>query len=470
MNATKQSNKMHLSVIIVALDLLAGAMQIVILNTQGKESRIVTEKRLGSSFAKASSRFLENTTEQRREETGPTQNKTNVIYSESKQETKTSLELDECHDTCCIRMSHREPKPYRPDAADATATPSIADRIGIFEERQYLAEVYFGNLPRPEEFRGVTLTESLLPCLQPGTVIFVDLKYLPQFFKEMHPKIRVPYVLFSTDSDRAAPGNMLRYLRDPNSMILHWYSTNCNKLDTKIPKFTCMPLGLSQWDAKHHMRPGLENFLTSIEPRVIYQKGRPIFPKTIEEKRDKLALLSFNNNTNPDRRSVWSYMCDGPLWQSWRDRGQVQCGYQKLTNTIQPFYETAVRYKFMVSPHGVGLDCFRTWEALFLGMIPIVKSSTLDPLYRDLPVVIVKQWSDVTPELLENAWEEFQHKEFDFSTLYISHWQQELWQFRESPSVKFEYSSLVPESDNKQQKRAKKNKNASKKDRIKSIA
>ena len=75
---------MHLSVIIVALGLLAGGMQIMILKTQGKGTMKVTEKRLGSSFAKASSRFLENTTEQHREDTGPTQNNTNVIYSESK--------------------------------------------------------------------------------------------------------------------------------------------------------------------------------------------------------------------------------------------------------------------------------------------------------------------------------------------------------------------------------------------------
>ena len=60
-----------------------------------------------------------------------------------------------------------------------------------------------------------------------------------------------------------------------------------------------------------------------------------------------------------------------------------------------------VKYEFVVSPHGGGLDCHRLWEALALGCIPLVKSSPIDPLYEGLPVLIVKDWSDVTQALLE---------------------------------------------------------------------
>ena len=51
-------------------------------------------------------------------------------------------------------------------------------------------------------------------------------------------------------------------------------------------------------------------------------------------------------------------------------------------------------YKFVLSPHGNGLDCHRTWEVLLVGSIPIVKTSSLDILYEDLPVVIVKDWNE----------------------------------------------------------------------------
>jgi hypothetical protein len=41
------------------------------------------------------------------------------------------------------------------------------------------------------------------------------------------------------------------------------------------------------------------------------------------------------------------------------------------------------------------MDCHRTWEMLYFGMIPIVKTSTLDLLFTGLPVVILQTWEDL---------------------------------------------------------------------------
>ena len=54
----------------------------------------------------------------------------------------------------------------------------------------------------------------------------------------------------------------------------------------------------------------------------------------------------------------------------------------------------------MLSPHGHGLDCHRTWEILLLGSFPVVASSTLNSMYDGLPVVIVNRWEDISYELL----------------------------------------------------------------------
>jgi len=61
-----------------------------------------------------------------------------------------------------------------------------------------------------------------------------------------------------------------------------------------------------------------------------------------------------------------------------------------------------IQYKYVISPLGNGLDCHRTWEAIILGCIPIVKTSVLDSLYDGLPVLIVNNWSDITQKLLDN--------------------------------------------------------------------
>jgi hypothetical protein len=82
-----------------------------------------------------------------------------------------------------------------------------------------------------------------------------------------------------------------------------------------------------------------------------------------------------------------------------------------------------IQYTFVISPHGNGLDCHRTWEALVLGCIPIVKSSGLDPLFEGLPVWIVSQWDEVTRESMDYIVNTFRTKSFNYEKLKLSYWQ-----------------------------------------------
>ena len=65
------------------------------------------------------------------------------------------------------------------------------------------------------------------------------------------------------------------------------------------------------------------------------------------------------------------------------------------------------RHAFVISPHGRGLDCYRTWEALLMGCVPIVKRSPLDRLYHGLPVAIVDDWREIAPASLARWTDEF---------------------------------------------------------------
>ena len=57
--------------------------------------------------------------------------------------------------------------------------------------------------------------------------------------------------------------------------------------------------------------------------------------------------------------------------------------------------------KYTVSPPGVGWDCYRTWEAVLLGSIPIVMyRPSMASLYSRSPVMVVEDWSQVTVESL----------------------------------------------------------------------
>ena len=81
--------------------------------------------------------------------------------------------------------------------------------------------------------------------------------------------------------------------------------------------------------------------------------------------------------------------------------------------------------RFVLCPSGLGWDSYRLWESLSLGAIPIVEDSpgwirVLD----ELPVLIVKSFEDVTPQLLETEYERIMKNlpKFNFKRLTRQWW------------------------------------------------
>ena len=85
---------------------------------------------------------------------------------------------------------------------------------------------------------------------------------------------------------------------------------------------------------------------------------------------------------------------------------------------------------FVVCPHGNGYDTHRLWEALILGCIPIVRTSGLDKLYDGLPVLIVKEWSEITTTLLQDTIIEFNNKNFSLEKLTLKYWVNYIRQYK----------------------------------------
>ena len=77
------------------------------------------------------------------------------------------------------------------------------------------------------------------------------------------------------------------------------------------------------------------------------------------------------------------------------------------TSESQFHYFTQMRCsRFVLCPPGLGWDSYRLWESLSLGAIPIVEDSPgWTRVINDLPVLIVRSFEDVTPQLLETEYE-----------------------------------------------------------------
>lgn len=77
----------------------------------------------------------------------------------------------------------------------------------------------------------------------------------------------------------------------------------------------------------------------------------------------------------------------------------------KLQTEFRDHYEETARSKFMLCPSGLGMDSYRIWETLIFGTIPIVETNAgFDRTYSSLPVLVVQNYSSLTPEFLEEAY------------------------------------------------------------------
>jgi hypothetical protein len=79
-------------------------------------------------------------------------------------------------------------------------------------------------------------------------------------------------------------------------------------------------------------------------------------------------------------------------------------------------------HRFVICPQGNAIDCHRNYEVLYMRRVPIMlRNEYLEYLYRDLPVLWVKSWSEITEKLLiENNYLFERMKYFDLDILDVN--------------------------------------------------
>ena len=247
-----------------------------------------------------------------------------------------------------------------------------------------------------------------------GDVVHVKAELLGEFLEHVFPRIAGPIVLVTGDSDYAPVRAHAALLEHPK--VLHWFAQNCD-LPGRHPRLTRIPIGI---DNPRY---------TKLEKRIgfvvdmAFGKGPLDATATRNDmgEQDRLlaiaaalpplaqrplkVLCTFHMNQKlvpnfagiPDRREAYELL-----------RSDPSCHFVPRRLPQAECWRAHGEFAFELSPRGNGLDCFRTWECLALGAIPIVKAGTLDPLYRDegLPVVIVESFREVEASRLARWREE----------------------------------------------------------------
>jgi hypothetical protein len=247
------------------------------------------------------------------------------------------------------------------------------------------------------------------------------------------------FIVVSGDSDDTCPDDLFSMYDNSNSnsnsnsefkefiendKIIHWYSQNC--VETLHKKLSQIPIGL----AYHHLHnEDIENEAKKIVSpmkqeelldSIIYnQQSKQM--KLPFWKRDLKCYINFNFEKNY-MRSRFGYDRYEALTKI--SKNLTFSEKEEVPRTVS--WHTQAKFAFVVSPFGNGYDCHRTWEALILGCIPIVKTSDIDNLYHDLPVLIVQDWTDITEKLLMNVITNFKKKykkgEFNYYKLTLNYW------------------------------------------------
>ena len=89
-----------------------------------------------------------------------------------------------------------------------------------------------------------------------------------------------------------------------------------------------------------------------------------------------------------------------------------------------------LKYMFVASPEGNGIDCHRTWEAMYLRTVPIVTRSPVTEFFVDLglPMLMVDSWSDINKLNQNDLIETYREKaiQFDNEALYFEFWKNKI--------------------------------------------
>lgn len=126
-----------------------------------------------------------------------------------------------------------------------------------------------------------------------------------------------------------------------------------------------------------------------------------------------LCIAQFSNYTNVDREGLSAI----PFVKY----------YEK--ENIHKYLLNMRKSKYCLSPHGDMADCYRHWEAMYMGCIPItLKHKQLERFY-ELPILFLDSWDQLTEQLLIDSYDSIMSKS-DPNKLNIEYWIDELKKFK----------------------------------------
>ena len=250
-------------------------------------------------------------------------------------------------------------------------------------------------------------------------------------------KHNIKMYLITSDGDSAIPYSVLSKTQYINLIekgcILEWYSLNVKyypDLDDKYKIIKPIPIGIDYGVLNTMDYYGLRS-MSYIKQE---KKLEDILIKN--EKTKKINKIFSDTHLDIRNNPI-----DRSLASDWMKKNTdiIYALENKVNKTL--FWETMLQYKYVLSPLGNGIDCHRTWEALILKSIPIIKKTDISDVFNDLSVIQVKDYNEINAidlnnynllhspdKLLNNYWKNYifknkinkEHTYWNHNTIYSS--------------------------------------------------
>jgi len=249
--------------------------------------------------------------------------------------------------------------------------------------------------------------DKLISQGKEGSLVYIKFANIQEFIQNID-KIPFKFILITGDGDETNPNSLINidtfFSIINNEKIIKWYSVNC--IECLHFKFSLIPIGLN-----YHCDALWNDISVESQEKMLDEVKQKSLPF---HKRKYVCYSNFHfsfYNEFGNSRKLAMQKIDPKL-----------IFYEPTKVDKYQTYLNQSTYSFVISPLGHGMDCHRTWEALILGCIVIVQTSPLDSIYKDLPVLIINDWSDITEELLQTTINQFESMIFNYDKLTIKYW------------------------------------------------
>ena len=233
-----------------------------------------------------------------------------------------------------------------------------------------------------------------------------------------------PYIIISCMDDYTFPDTVVGSFFDmcPSPLFRHWFAANCRvRLPSDTSKITPIPYGIDYW---------------TLTARTSWTNTPTASAYTQDRHLSKLreSVIHFSRRAGPDSPPRiyinFQFNLDG------NGGAERFSAFHTIPRDVMSIQESPVnrydtwgaytQHAFVASPQGNGLDTIRTWEALMLGCIVIVRripgAPAIEELYADLPVVVVDRWSDISRDFLVQILSEYSLRTFNYKKLTMEYW------------------------------------------------